>query len=310
MDQARCFAGQSLRRSASLFGIWVPLTLLGWCAFAILGCRASFANSLSVDDRSQNPSVTDSESNTPVESPIPASTEPVAAPTMTPTVQIDPLNSPHPVPWNWVMATLSERGTVPNPRFRYYRSQSLISPDGQYAAYSRIQMQLSSDFTQSRVASVLFLENLQTGDLQTITASSPFADNPFIANAGDEAGTIAILIPIAWSETGDRVLAREFESIFGSDIASDFAVVWDRRSERTYTIAPSQVQYSNAVLLGWSQTNPTQVLFRAGMMGNEDWSMYAVDVSGQTAYASNDQPVTFGEVVNSLWSGPQAYMKP
>ncbi|PSB68033.1 hypothetical protein C7B61_02990, partial [filamentous cyanobacterium CCP1] len=89
---------------------------------------------------------------------------------------------------------LSERGTVPNSKFRYYRSQSLISPDGQYAAYSRIQMQLSADFTQSRVASVLFLENLRTGELQTITASSPFADNPFLSGEPNSPGTIAILI--------------------------------------------------------------------------------------------------------------------
>jgi hypothetical protein len=222
----------------------------------------------------------------------------------------DPLDSPYPVPWNWVLAMLAERETVSYPKFRYYRSQSLISPDGEYAAYSRIQLQLSEDFTQSRVASVLFLENLQTGELQTITASSPFADNPFQSGELNPTGTIAILIPVAWSETSDRVLAREFESIFGSDIASDFAVVWDRRTNRTYTIAPTVVQYSNAVLLGWSQSNPQQVLFRAGMLGQTDWSMYAVDVQGQTAYASHDQPVTFGRVVNSIWSGPQASMQP
>lgn len=229
---------------------------------------------------------------------------------MTPqSVQLDPLNSPHPVPWNWVMAMLSDRSSLNAPRLRYYRSQSLISPDGQYAAYSRIQLQLYPDFTRSRVASVLFLENLQTGDLQTITASSPFSDNPFIANVADEAGTIAIIVPIAWSEAGDRILAREFESIFGSDLASDFAVVWERQSNRTYTIAPTHVQYSNAVLLGWSQTHPGQVLFRAGMLGNENWPLYAVDVSGETAYANNDQPVTFGRVVDSIWSGPQAFLK-
>lgn len=303
MHHAKQSIGQPLPRLLPNFLIAVPLSLLTWCAFAGLSKASGLAgvppanSSVGVEEIAQ------------VESPLPS--EPVPDPAMTsPSIQVDPLDSPYPVPWNWVMAMLSDRGAVPNPRFRYYRSQSLISPDGQYAAYSRIQLQLSSDFTQSRVASVLFLENLRTGDLQTVTAASPFADNPFVANAGDEAGTIAILIPIAWSESGDQVLAREFESIFGSDLASDFAVVWDRRSNRTYTIAPTQVQYSNAVLLGWSQTHPGQVLFRAGMLGNEDWSMYAVDVQGQTAYASNDQPITFGRVVNSIWSGPQAYLRP
>lgn len=230
---------------------------------------------------------------------------------MPPSVQLDPINSPYPVPWTWVMATLSEsdRYSVPNPKVRYYRSQSLVSPDGQYAAYSRIQVQLSQDFTQNRVASLLFLENLATGDLQTIAASSPFADNPFASHeASPRSGTIAILIPIAWSEESDRILAREFESVFGSDIASDFAVVWDRPSNQTYTIAP-QAQYSNAILLGWSQSHPGQVLFRAGMMGNENWPLYTVDVGGQTAYVSHDRPITYGQVVNSVWSGPQASVR-
>lgn len=206
------------------------------------------------------------------------------------------------------MATLTEQNPTSTPKLRYYRSQSLISPDGQYAAYSRIQMQLSSHFTRSRVASVLFIENLRTGDLQTITAASPFADNPFIDDEiPNQAGTIAILIPVAWSETSDRVLAREFEAIFGSDIASDFAVVWDRHSNRAHTLAPTQVRYSNAVLLGWSQTHPDRVLFRAGNLGDENWLLYAVDVNGKTIYATGDQPITFGRVANNIWAGPQAY---
>jgi hypothetical protein len=222
-------------------------------------------------------------------------------------VQLDPLNSPYPIPWNWVLATLAEVGQTKAPRLRYYRSQSLISPDGQYAAYSRIQMQVFPDFTQSHISSVLFLENLRTGDLQTIAASSPFADNPFMGQEASQNGTIAILIPVAWSERGDRILAREFESIFSSDIASDYAVVWDRQLNRTYTIAPTRIQYSNAILLGWSRTRPDQVLFRAGNLGEEEWPVWAVDFSSQTVAAIEDQPVTFGQVVNNVWAGPQAH---
>jgi len=225
-------------------------------------------------------------------------------------IQIDPLGSPYPVPWGWVMSLLSEGSSASVPRVRYYRSQSLLSPDGQYAAYSRIQMKLSSDFTQNRISSILFLENLQTGSLQNIAASSPFADNPFAADAAetadaDQPGMIAMLIPIAWSETGDRLLAREFESFFGSDIASDFGVVWEQRSNRVYTITPSQIQYSNAILLGWSQHHPDRALFRAGMMGDRDWPLYAVDTAGQTLPVEDDRPLIFGRRVNSIWAGPQ-----
>jgi hypothetical protein len=206
------------------------------------------------------------------------------------------------------MAMMAEKAASSGPVFRYYRSQSLISPDGDYAAYSRIQFQLSADFTQNRIASILFVENLQTGELQTITPAAPFADNPFVADAAlNQPGTIAMLMPIAWSERSDRLLAREFESIFGSSLASDFAVIWERQSNRTYTLAPTQVQYSNAVLLGWSRSCPNHVLFRAGNMGDEDWPLYAVDTSGQTIDANQDQPITFGQIAGSVWAGPQGY---
>lgn len=228
-----------------------------------------------------------------------------------PSVQLDPLNSPYPVPWNWVQAMLTESTTLGAPTLRYYRSPALVSPDGVYAAYSRIQIQIHPNFTQSRVGSVLFLENLQTGDLRTITAGSPFAENPFLADSEPElSGTIAILVPVAWSESGDRILAREFESLFGTDLASDYAVVWDRDRNQTYTLAPSEVNYTNAVLLGWSQTNPSQVLFRAGQMGQEDWDLWAVNVDGLTIAANDeDQPLVYGQVVNNVWAGPQAYQR-
>jgi hypothetical protein len=221
----------------------------------------------------------------------------------TQSVQIDPLNSPYPIPWNWV-TSIAFGGN--SGRYGYYRSQSLISPNGQYAAYSRIQVQPAAHFTQSRVVSVLFVENLRSGSLQTILASSPFADNPFTAHAiPKEAGTIAVLIPIAWSETGDRLLAREFESMFGSGIASDFAVIWDSTTNKTQTLAPSHVQYSNAILMGWSQTHPDRVLFQAGMMGDPDWNFYTVNADGQTSLAKGDRPVTYGQVTTNIWAGPQ-----
>jgi len=210
------------------------------------------------------------------------------------------------------MASLAEKSTrsensQSQASFRYYRSQSLISPDGQFAAYSRIQLLISPEVTQNRVASILFVERLQTGELQTVTPAAPFADNPFVADAVlNQPGTIAMLIPIAWSEDSERLLAREFESKFCSSLASDFAVIWERRLNRTYTLAPTQIQYSNAVLLGWSQTCPNHVLFRAGQMGEENWPLYAVDPGGQTLQVFSDQPLAFGQYANSVW-GPQGY---
>lgn len=226
-------------------------------------------------------------------------------------VQIDPLDSPYPIPWNWVLATQAERDSDESdwtvPQLRHYRTQALISPDGHYAAYSRVQMQVASDLAHSQVSSMLFVENLRTRDLQTLAATSPFSNNPFAPDAEPEqAGMIAVLIPVAWSAQGDRLLSREFESLFGSDIASDYAVVWDQQSRKVCTLAPTGVHYTNAILLGWSQTHPNQALFRICNLGDPDTQLCSVDLFGQTRLAPHDQPMSFGQVMNNVWAGPQA----
>lgn len=222
-------------------------------------------------------------------------------------VQIDPLDSPHPIPWSWVLATHAQISASNSCEVRYYRSQSLISPDGQYAAYSRIQMEGHPELYKSCVTSVMFVENLETGDLRTITASSPLADNPLLETEEiDRTGAIAILIPVSWSKSGERILARQFEGMFCTSEASDYAVIWDRRQNRTATLAPNTVQYDYAVLLGWSQANSDQVLFRAGEFGNEHWPTWAVDMNGKTSLAHEDEPIIYGQVMNQVWAGPQA----
>ncbi len=220
----------------------------------------------------------------------------------------DPLNSSYPVPWTWVQQMQETIGTPATPQVRYYRSDALVSPDGHYAAYSRIQLQVLPEPTQNRVSSILFLENLTTGEIQLITASSPLAAQQLLLTYESQPlGAIAILIPVSWSATGDRILAREFESLFGTDIGSDYAVIWDRQHNRIHTIAPEPVNYSNAVLLGWSETQPHQVLFQAGNLGDESWPTYAVEPGGQTVVVTDVQPVAFGRRVTQTWSGSQAY---
>ena len=216
-------------------------------------------------------------------------------------VEQDPLNSPHPIPWNWIMNTHAEFSTQGRSGLRYYRTPSLISPDGQYAAYSRIQMQVEPELFRSRVTSVMFIENLPTGDLQTITPSSPLASD--LDNGNEEVqqlGKIAILIPISWSEEGDRLLLRQFEGFFNTSDASDYAVIWQRRNNTTINLTPSRVAYTNAILLGWSQTDPEQVLFRAGILGEEEWPVWSVDLQGQTVLASQDKPIIYGRRVKQI----------
>lgn len=206
----------------------------------------------------------------------------------------DPLNSAFPVPWAWVLERLTQSPTAS--QLHYFRSPTLRSPDGQYAAYSRIQLRVGEHpLITSQVSSALFVENLKTEDIHAIPIHAPFANNPFIRDAElESAGTIAIALPVSWSAAGDRLLIREFESIFSSNLASDFAVIWDGATQTAYTCAPSGFPYSHAVLLGWSGDRPEQVLFEAGMIGEPDAQRWRVDCQGQTTAAPTDQPAIFG----------------
>ncbi|HEY9853490.1 MAG TPA: hypothetical protein V6D28_28725 [Leptolyngbyaceae cyanobacterium] len=223
--------------------------------------------------------------------------------------QTDPLNSPHPIPWNWIVDTQDEVSLTQGSGVRFYRTPSLVSPDGKYAAYSRIQIQVQRDMYRSRVSSVMFVEDLSTGRLRVVNASSPLANNPLKRNEpGDKPGVISILIPVSWSSNGDRLLGRQFEGLFNTSDASDYAVVWDRQQNRARTIAPGKIKYSNAVLLGWSQVKSDQVIFRAGELGDETPPLWAVNFGGRTVVATKkDQPIVFGNQVKHSWAGPQAH---
>lgn len=192
---------------------------------------------------------------------------------------------------------------------RYYRTPALVSPDGQYATYSRIKMQATEELSTSRANSIMFVENLQTRELRVINATSPLADNPLECNeSADQPGVIAILIPISWSADSDRVLARQFEGLFSSSAASDFAVIWHRQDNRVITLAPSpEIAYTTAILLGWSHTQPDTVLFQAGVIGDEAWQTWAVRADGTTFSIDAEQPQVYGCAVNPIWSGPQAH---
>ncbi|MDJ0714164.1 MAG: hypothetical protein QNJ54_08075 [Prochloraceae cyanobacterium] len=213
--------------------------------------------------------------------------------------QNDPIGSPHPIPWNWIMNTHSEFSQKGERNLRYCRTPSLISPDGQFAAYSRIQMQVEPELFHSRVTSVMFLENLQTGDLQTLNSLSILSNNSeeeIVAPPGE----IAILIPISWSEDGDRLLSRQFEGIFSTSDASDSAAIWERENNSTIVLSPAPASHTHAVLLGWSQTNPERVLFRAGIIGEEEWPVLSVDLNGETNLATFDRPTIYGSRVKQV----------
>jgi hypothetical protein len=224
--------------------------------------------------------------------------------------QKDPICSSHPIPWKWIQATQEAIGSKGG-GVRYYRSLPVVSPDGRYAAYSRVQLEVKPEMHNSRVTSVMFIEDRQTGRLRVMTSTSAVSDPLLKVNVQAEdastQGTIGVLVPVSWSQSGDRFLARRFEGILNTADATDHAVIWDRQKNHINTVTPSQEQKEHdiAILLGWSKNQPQNVLFQAGEMGEEDWPVLSVAIDGKTNNAPEDKPVTYGQKVSDVWSGPQ-----
>lgn len=253
------------------------------------------------------PIITESQPDSTTE--IPAAEQPDEAET----AQADPIGSPHPIPWKWILATQETVGSKGS-GVRYYRSVPVLSPDGRYVVYSRVQMEVKPQMYNSRVTSVLFVEDKQTKKLRvmasTATVSDPLLKTNVSASESDENnGKIGVLVPVSWSEKSDRFLARKFEGIFNTSDATDHAVIWDRQKNQTNTVAPAQKEDEHekiAVLLGWSKNQPNNVLFRAGEMGEENWPLVQVASDGKTVNTTDaDQPITFGEKLTEIWAGPQ-----
>ena len=228
--------------------------------------------------------------------------------------QTDPIGSPHPIPWQWILATQEAIGAKGGSGVRYYRSIPVISPDGKYAIYSRVQMEVKPEMHNSRVNSVLFVEDKQTKRLRVMTSTSVVIDpllkrQAILSAQEDNDGKIGVLVPVSWSEKGDRFLARKFVAIFNTADATDQAVIWNRQQDHLNVVSPVQSQDDHekiAILLGWSKKQPNNVLFRAGELGEENWPLLQVANDGRTVdiSAEGDQAVTFGEK-GSIWADPQ-----
>lgn len=224
----------------------------------------------------------------------------------------DPIGSPHPIPWTWIQATQEAISSKGGSGVRYYRSVPVISPDGRYAIYSRVQLEVRPEMHNSRVTSVLFVEDRQTKKLQIISSTAPIND-PLLkvklsSPQQNTQGTIAVLVPVSWSENGDRFLARKFEGLMNTSDATDRAVIWDRQKNHSQSVTPAEEKHEHeeiAVLLGWSKARPDQVLFRTGEIGEDKWPLVTVSHDGSTQLATTaDQPVTFGEKIKEVWAGP------
>lgn len=223
----------------------------------------------------------------------------------------DPLGSAYPIPMKWITAT-QESMSPKGGGVRYYRSVPVFSPDGRYAVYSRVQLEVKPEMHNSRVSSVLFVEDRQTKQLRVVSSTSRNSDVLINIKAEPDAnreGTIGVLVPVSWSEKGDRFLARRFEGVMNTSDVSDYAVVWHREKNRTNTVGPEHGDNDHekiSILLGWSKSQPNHVLFRTGEMGDENMPLVTVADDGKTASAADvDQPMTFGNQAVQVWAGPQ-----
>lgn len=227
--------------------------------------------------------------------------------------QQDPIGSPHSIPWKWITATQETVSANGGSGTRYYRSVPVISPDGRYSMYSRVKLEVKSQMHKSRVSSVLFVEDRKTNNLKVVASTSALVD-PLLKGRkmqGENSqipGKIGVLVPVGWSENGERFLARKFEGLFNTAHATDKALIWNRQKNHANTVAPSQKnhKYDIAILLGWSKNAPDNVVFQAGEMGQETWPTITVANDGKTvATPVVDQPTTFGRKSSDIWAGPQ-----
>ena len=227
--------------------------------------------------------------------------------------QQDPIGSPHPVPWKWITATQEAVSSNSGSGVRYYRSAPVISPDGRYSIYSRVKLEVKPQMHKSRVSSVLFVEDRTSNQLKVVASTSALVDPLLKAKeirgeVSQIPGKIGVLVPVGWSENGERFLARKFEGLFNTAHATDQALIWNRQKNRSNTVAPSRKnhQHDIAVLLGWSKNTPDNVVFQAGEMGQETWPTITVANDGRTvATPEVDQPTTFGRKTTDVWAGPQ-----
>ena len=220
------------------------------------------------------------------------------APLVAPATQAqDPLNSAYPVPWGMIWKNQTQATQTGKVMTLGYVSGAIASPDGQRNAHSEISLELHPDVTQSRVASHLIITNAKGAEVQRIASSMHLGDGMVKETSGTAAiGTLSILMPATWSKDGQQLLARQFEAVFGSDVSSDYALVWNRNTQQVKTVAPAPQDYDTAILLGWSHRNPDQILFRTAILGEKNTALVAVNYDGITVASEGDRILPVGQV--------------
>jgi hypothetical protein len=206
----------------------------------------------------------------------------------------DPLNSAYPIPWAMIWDNQTKATQTGKVLTLKYLSGKVTSPDGQRQAHSEINLQLSPELTQSYVSSKLIIADAKGKVLQQIPSTMHLGDGKVKETAAISVGTLSILMPAAWSKDGQQLLTRQFEAVMGSDVSSDYALVWNKKTQLVKTVTPTPQDYDTAILLGWSPQNPNQVLFRTTILGEQQTNLVAVTPNGATVASESSQPLPMG----------------
>jgi hypothetical protein len=206
----------------------------------------------------------------------------------------DPLASAYPMPWRWVWGLQTQaqrtrraiRGTTQSP--------TLISPDGRYSVFSRVQVVVHRDYTRTQVSSTLHIRR-PGGALPVIL-------RPLGQARVTQPGQILVLVPVSWSADSGQLLVRQVAGWFGSSEISDSALVWQSDGTGVRTVTPQAVAHTHSLLLGWSRETPTSILFETRLLGLERPSLWQVGLDGLTLSAREDEPVTYGKPQGEVWT--------
>ena len=218
----------------------------------------------------------------------------------------DPLHSAYPIPWDMIwqnQTQATQTGKVVSLR---HVSDAIASPDGQRNAHSEISLELHPAVTQSRVVSQLIITDAKGAQIQKIASSMHLGEGMVKETSETAVGTLSILMPATWSKDGQQLLARQFEAVFGSDVSSDYALVWNRNTQQVKTVAPVPQDYDTAILLGWSDRNPDQILFRTAILGEPNTALVAVNDDGITVASEGDRILSLSQKVMTAPAAPQA----
>ncbi len=207
----------------------------------------------------------------------------------------DPLASAYPIPWRWVWSIQAQAERTRRPIWSITQSPTLISPDGRYRAFSRVQVIAQRDYTRTQVSSTLHILSSR--------GAPPIVLQPVGQPRRPEPGQLWVLVPVSWSADGKQLLVRQVFGWFGSSEISDSALVWQGEGQRARIVTPQAVAHTHALLLGWSREMPTSILFETRILGLERPSRWQVDLDGLTlAVRDEDAPVTYGIAQGTTWT--------